>query len=936
MIKKRFWKYLIVGVLFICTSCSKGGTDTKTDDKVDKIYSDTQKTSFDDMVFDVSDSKIISENEYLRSAFSEDDVLFCVKSSVYPAVVISEYDNEMGKTEEVTFLQDEFEYGLKTNNKLYGNEKYWFIVNNTHYNDSNGVYLIDRTQKSIIGYINTEDREIIDISVSETDRVYMLCSRSDFTSKKNTIEIYESTDCKEIIDIEEILKKGKNYDIRSLCTDDENNIFIVYDTVTEKRIARIDADKNLIYDAEIENIWGINIKAFVCADGSVLVSGGDNSSVLINRIDAATGQTTDYYQCGQGGCFSAGLIDDTHLFLYDERNIYTFSLAENSIVGDPVPVGQDEVLTVNEGKVISLNKINLHEEQLVKYSLNSLDEKESINFGESEIIMVDNNSEDKICFIERFEDDYYINLADTKGNILGKEKVETGIKRFVDICYDCTGKIYILLDDEAESAATIIEFDESLRRLSDTQIEDVKCSMGLDSYLGQVYIEYYSLNENRDVYKNKDEKEDIPFSIGDSIIEKIYPQSSGEALVKTDDQKIMKYKGEGDQLVPLFDISTLPFTIDQIDDIIYINDNYQLLHSGNDLYKVTSDSIEGKKVLKIATDTFFTLVDRYISQFRENNPDTLIKIIDYSEMDSEDINIDLASGNVPDIIISDGDLDLSIFECKDLFLDLSEYIEDDKYFDNIFAAVSGNTGKITQITPYFNILTTVGKQSEIGKSSGWTLDEYLDQKNDIFFYRSDRTVWTPEMLAMVQFSEFIDTDSGKMTVPELFGEYLEILRDEINIKNDEMYYSEEEIDKGEKEDLYERRFLDGKCNLDVVDITDISDIYRLRYGYINEPIVFKGLPSDNSNGSFVSPQIRISVLNTCNTADEAWKFIDMFLSDEEQNEIAEHGIGMPVLKSAFENMFERYTEDSVFIRAYCGRKHIRWQCSRPRSRQIDW
>jgi hypothetical protein len=92
-------------------------------------------------------------------------------------------------------------------------------------------------------------------------------------------------------------------------------------------------------------------------------------------------------------------------------------------------------------------------------------------------------------------------------------------------------------------------------------------------------------------------------------------------------------------------------------------------------------------------------------------------------------NMDLLSGALPDFIFLDDNMPIESYINKGLFADLYEFIDDDPdmertdYLPNILSALERNGGLYTCVTS-FGVSTVVGKTSDVGKTPGWTWDEF--------------------------------------------------------------------------------------------------------------------------------------------------------------------------------------------------------------------
>lgn len=152
--------------------------------------------------------------------------------------------------------------------------------------------------------------------------------------------------------------------------------------------------------------------------------------------------------------------------------------------------------------------------------------------------------------------------------------------------------------------------------------------------------------------------------------------------------------------------------------------------------KVAPEDIVEKTVLTLACNGVHWDVRNRVVQFNKSSEKYRIRVTDYSQYNTEEdynagtakLNTDIASGNVPDILVLEDNLPIESYISKGLFEDLYPYIDKDeelnreKYFPNVLKAFE-TEGKLYQLVPSFSILTVGGKTRDVGAEPGWTLKE---------------------------------------------------------------------------------------------------------------------------------------------------------------------------------------------------------------------
>ena len=118
-------------------------------------------------------------------------------------------------------------------------------------------------------------------------------------------------------------------------------------------------------------------------------------------------------------------------------------------------------------------------------------------------------------------------------------------------------------------------------------------------------------------------------------------------------------------------------------------------------------------------------------KFNMENENYRIKIRKYTDDDYlTKLNADIISGNIPDILITDAQMNLQSYISKGLFCDMYEFIDGDSELDrsdllpNVLSAFETD-GKLYNFTSNFMISTVIGKAS-IFKDSGIDFDKLAE------------------------------------------------------------------------------------------------------------------------------------------------------------------------------------------------------------------
>ena len=134
------------------------------------------------------------------------------------------------------------------------------------------------------------------------------------------------------------------------------------------------------------------------------------------------------------------------------------------------------------------------------------------------------------------------------------------------------------------------------------------------------------------------------------------------------------------------------------------------------------------------------------------------------------LNNDIISGNMPDILVVDANTPVENYISKGLIADVGSLIESDEelsqteFMQNVFEAYSIE-GKLYQVIPYFNVMTLAGKKSIVGDRTSWTMAEFEELEASL----PEGTAMIGEltrssfMNMMMQYcgTDFVDVSTGK-------------------------------------------------------------------------------------------------------------------------------------------------------------------------------
>jgi len=332
----------------------------------------------------------------------------------------------------------------------------------------------------------------------------------------------------------------------------------------------------------------------------------------------------------------------------------------------------------------------------------------------------------------------------------------------------------------------------------------------------------------------------------------------------------------------------------------------------------TLKKIQNKKIITVAgVDVGYN--DKFkekIVEFNRNSDEFRMQLNDYGKYSKyEDdtytsgafqLNNDMTAGTVPDIIIGNGEVDMTSFAAKKIITDLNPFFEKDAdikredLFENVLDTMTYD-GKLFQIPSSFTVSALAAAKSKVGDSPAWTAAEFTDLKKNgrIFFDKTEREYLLRSFITD-NLAGFVDFENKTCDFSnEGFTSLVDLIAEEGYVYDEEnvqMYDPEEEM-------VYSKRFKEGKCQVEMADISGFTYILQLQQGPIDEEITLKGYPTSKGNGYIINPSISLAISEKSKNKDAAWEFIRSFLDEEYQDSLNdEYMYTIPLRKSSYEKL----------------------------------
>ncbi|MCH5349418.1 MAG: extracellular solute-binding protein [Oscillospiraceae bacterium] len=287
-------------------------------------------------------------------------------------------------------------------------------------------------------------------------------------------------------------------------------------------------------------------------------------------------------------------------------------------------------------------------------------------------------------------------------------------------------------------------------------------------------------------------------------------------------------------------------------------------------------------------------------KFNMENENYRIKIKKYADEDYlTKLSTDIISGNIPDILITDSQMNLQSYISKGLFCDMYEFIDNDSELSrgdllpNVLSAFEMD-GKLYNFTSSFMISTVIGKAS-IFKESGIDFDRLEEIRGGFpegteIFSGMDKSAVLQYGLRMSADS-FIDYKTGECYFDsDKFTKLLEFANtfpSSAELNFDDGFWSR-----------LDTMYSDGSTLLMVPMISCYGDYFCYERGYFGDTVTTVGFPSVSGEpGSAIFVNSGFAISARSDDPDGAWQFVRTLLLPEFQNETGD----FPVRVSALEN-----------------------------------
>lgn len=331
-----------------------------------------------------------------------------------------------------------------------------------------------------------------------------------------------------------------------------------------------------------------------------------------------------------------------------------------------------------------------------------------------------------------------------------------------------------------------------------------------------------------------------------------------------------------------------------------LNENGDIACTGSDgvyFLKPCSDKID-KKLLKIAVldNSDKIALGEYARNFNMQNKTYRAEVEKYNDLN--ELNIQIAEGKVPDIVVYDNSDTPDRYISERMFTDLSKIIDSDPefnsddYLQNMISLYSGEVGTY-KIFSSFSIRALLVTEKLQGLS--WNFTEFLNEMNKynergILSYKENEDV----LLKFIPYYIKAESEGNKKEISfdtEVFNNLITYVK--MQKCGERMDFDDDTVPKF-------TWFKNGKCVLSQVEISDFGALENEYTFNEGTELFIKGYPGRKEGYISAVPNMCFSISEKCSDKKAAWDFIKYFLSDDYQIK-SDTNIytGFPVKKTAY-------------------------------------
>ncbi len=330
----------------------------------------------------------------------------------------------------------------------------------------------------------------------------------------------------------------------------------------------------------------------------------------------------------------------------------------------------------------------------------------------------------------------------------------------------------------------------------------------------------------------------------------------------------------------------------------------------------TQTSGSEKQIIKIMSAYTDSDVQKKIVEFNKTSSDYKVELVTFDN-DSDPItkiNNEITAGNIPDIIdVNAIDLDnyisKGIMEELDSYMAADEVFNEDYYVDGFLDAIKSD-GKLYYLSSYFEIVSLVGRGSELEKyKDGWdtkALMEYYNSKPEgTSLVSRDTKTAVAYLFLFNDFNRYIDWNTGEVKFDsEEFRQALEFCNS---------FKPDSELDMADINTY--KDISEGKILFNEAYITSTEEI-QLNNKLFNNDALYIGYPCKEGSGTYLSTRNAYGICAGSENKEGAWEVLKYIMTPNNSSDMDYMMNPLPASSKEFEAMIkrdsttEKYTDEN--------------------------
>ena len=362
---------------------------------------------------------------------------------------------------------------------------------------------------------------------------------------------------------------------------------------------------------------------------------------------------------------------------------------------------------------------------------------------------------------------------------------------------------------------------------------------------------------------------------------------------------------------------------------IYVESGIETLASYR---RLQPSEIKEKQTITVGglyIDGITSIVDM-VAAFNKSNPEYQVELKSYSSDNAiEQFNLDVAAGEIPDVLILDDNSPIEEYISMGMLEDLYSYLDADSEYnredmiDSVRNAMEVNGGLYYLSGEFFANSMIVPTEYVGQHKNSWTIQdmtEVADRYPDAALFWFDDKNSILYCLTSNNLASFVDWEHGECHFDS--EEFIAMLR----LAN-ERGKSDENTKAGSEEDQTEM-FRNREVLFNTSGYMDIYAIQEAQRIYGTEDVAVIGMPNEKGQGSCFTFQNVYAISSASKVKEGAWQFVRNVLDPD-------YAAMTPIRKDSFQSQIEQYLDPDNEMSGSGTDGHVSWEYVRPSEEVIQ-